>query len=76
MSKLKKPMLLEVINDTSSTVVLKCKRAYVITNGIGFILQSYKKGEMHPRNCISLRDGHWKIAPKKYQNSKTLYKLT
>jgi len=72
-----KVTLLEITNDTSSRVKLKCRRSYTITNSMGFILKSYKKGEIHPRNEIFLRPGHWKIVSQKEQNkkSKTIYKI-
>lgn len=70
MEEIKKPKLLDVINDTASTVRLQCTVSHTVclgsnsTYGHNTIL--YKKGEIHSRNVIHLRPGHWRICPKKY----------
>lgn len=67
----KTPKLLDVINDTTSTVRLQCIRGHIVNLGyISTFLHntiSYRTGIVLPRNCIFLKPGHWKIAAKKHQ---------
>lgn len=68
MQTIKKPNLLDIINDTASTVRLECVRTHIVIikkDGIE-LTTSYKKGTMLPRNCIFLKPGNWRICPKKH----------
>lgn len=65
--------MLEIINNTSSRVVLQCTRAYTTENS-KYPPITYKVGDLKPRNEIFLRPGHWKVCCKtkaeKYWKSK------
>jgi hypothetical protein len=57
----KKQTYLDIVNNSSSRVVLECTRSYTTQNST-YPSVTYLKGELLPRNLIFVNPAYWRIA--------------